>query len=306
MSDAQWENVFSTWSTGPGKTEDARCQNAITAIQNAINSSNKLNKSSIKPFVQGSYRNRVNIQKDSDVDVGVLYMFTFHYDLPEGRSKEDFNIVPSNYHYEEFKRDLFETLVGYFGDGKVEWGNKALKIHETTYHVDADVVPLFEYRQYFDSGQIRKGVSLRPDNGGKIDNFPEILIPDWPDTPLHYENGVQKNRETNRRYKRCVRIVKNLRAYMGQEGSASADAIPNYLVECLLFNLPNPAFTGTTWLETIRRLFALCWEDLSPTKKAKVYMEVDNIKYLFHESQPWTKEQALSFVSEAWEHIGVK
>ncbi|HEV2146526.1 MAG TPA: hypothetical protein VGR37_03835 [Longimicrobiaceae bacterium] len=32
--------------------------------------------------------------------------------------------------------------------------------------------------------------------------------------------------------------------------------------------------------------------------------EVNELKYLFRTSQPWTREQAHSFISAAWDYLG--
>lgn len=81
-------------------------------------------------------------------------------------------------------------------------GNKAFNIRENSYRVEADVVPFFEYRRYWDDGRYQAGVALIPDNDWqRIVSFPERLLDYWPVTPLHYENGVTKNADTARRYK---------------------------------------------------------------------------------------------------------
>jgi hypothetical protein len=35
-----------------------------------------------------------------------------------------------------------------------------------------------------------------------------------------------------------------------------------------------------------------------------MWLEVNDVKYLFHSTQPWTKEQAHAFVSAAWDYVG--
>ena len=67
-----WEAHFSEWAKPPLKTEQTRCENAITAVRNAVAGSADLKGRSTKVFAQGSYRNRVNVRDDSDVDIGVL------------------------------------------------------------------------------------------------------------------------------------------------------------------------------------------------------------------------------------------
>jgi hypothetical protein len=62
-----WESTFSHWAKGPATTESERCENAIRAIKNAINKSNALKDKNIEVFLQGSYRNRVNVRQDRGV-----------------------------------------------------------------------------------------------------------------------------------------------------------------------------------------------------------------------------------------------
>ena len=138
-------------------------------------------------------------------------------------------------------------------------GNKAFNLRENTYHVEADVVPLFEFRQYMESGNYRAGVALVPDRGGRIENYPERLVEYWPSTPLHYENGNSKNTDTRRRYRGLVRILKKIRNEMENAGSSSAKAIPGYLLECMTWNVPNAAFAGSTWDTRVQAVLAHLW-----------------------------------------------
>lgn len=111
-------------------------------------------------------------------------------------------------------------------------GNKAFDIKKNSYHVEADVAPFFEHRRYSANGNYNSGVELRPDNGGQVINWPQ----------QHYDNGVWKNNETNRRYKSLVRILKALCNEMSDIGIESAQQIPGFLNECLIWNVPNEHF----------------------------------------------------------------
>ena len=205
-----WEPDYNQWAKPPGKTENERCENAINVIRNAIDRSDKLKNRNLKVFVQGSYRNRVNVRQDSDIDVGVLCNDSFFYDLPEGTNNKTFDISsPAPYRYAQFKAELMEALVAYLGHKSVRRGNKAIDVRENSYHVEADVAPFFEHRRYLVNGDYQCGVALNPDNGGLILNYPERLLNSWPQRLLHYENGVSKNEETHRSYKGVVRILKN-------------------------------------------------------------------------------------------------
>ena len=203
-----WESTFSSWAQPPGKTEQQRSENAINAIRNAVDGSPKLRARRIKVFTQSSFRNRVTVRQDSDVDVGAMLYDYFLAQYPEGKVTADFGHHDVDYSFSQFKSELEETLVAHFGRDAVTRGNKTFSIRENTYRVEADVTPFFEFRQYWGNGTYRAGVALVPDNGSQIENFPERLLGYWPSTPLHYENGVSKNDATERRFKGIVRILK--------------------------------------------------------------------------------------------------
>src|SRR4030042_5862937 len=94
-----WEAQFRELAKPPGKTEQDRCDNAESAVRNAIKASDKLRVRSVSIFTQGSYRNNTNVRKDSDVDIGILCTDTFFYALPEGTTPESFDIIPASYQY---------------------------------------------------------------------------------------------------------------------------------------------------------------------------------------------------------------
>jgi len=302
-----WESSFSSWAQSPSDTEETRCENAIRAICNAVSNSPKLSARKIKVFTQGSYRNRVNVRQDSDVDIGVMLYQYFLSQYPEGKTRADFGNYDADYGYAQFKNELEEALVAHFSRASVKRGNKAFDIKENSYHVEADVVPLFEFRQYWDNGSYRAGVALIPDNSSRrIENYPERLIDYWPKTPLHYENGVSKNTDTSRRFKGMVRILKRLRNEMDAAGNALAQPVPGYLLECMAWNAPNYCFNSATWVDRVQSVLRYLWQNTKEAVLCKEWCEVDAIKYLFHVSQPWTRQQGHAFINAAWDYVGVK
>ncbi len=86
------------------------------------------------------YANRTNVREGSDVDVCALYDGTFHYRLPPGITEDQLGIVPASYQYQQYKNEVEQALVDYFGRANVVRGNMAFDIHENTYCVDADAV----------------------------------------------------------------------------------------------------------------------------------------------------------------------
>ncbi|MFH1776311.1 MAG: nucleotidyltransferase [Candidatus Omnitrophota bacterium] len=291
-----WEEAFSSWAQAPAKTEQERCANAEKAVRNAISASSKLKYKDIKIFTQGSYRNNTNVKKESDVDIGILCRDTFFFDLPEGSTRGQFGINTATYSYEDFKNDVQNTLVSYFGASAVKRGNKAFDIHENSYHVDSDVAPFFEHRRYNVNGQHSSGVELRPDNGGRVINWPE----------QHYDNGVSKNTATSRRFKSLVRIVKSLCNYMSDQGVAIAGSTPSFLLECLVWNVSNDNFGHYSYSDDVRACLTFLYNNTSSDDKCNDWGEVSELKYLFRGGQKWTREQAHNFISSAWNYIGFK
>jgi len=291
-----WEEAFSSWAQAPSKTEQERCANAEKAVRNAIGASDKLKNRNIKVFTQGSYRNNTNVKQDSDVDIGVLCYDVFFDQLPEGYKKEDFGIISADYGYATFKNEVEDALVSYFGRASVTRGNKAFDVKENSYHVEADVAPFFEHRRYSADKRYLSGVELKPDNGGRVINWPE----------QHYDNGVSKNTATSRRFKSLVRIFKSLCNYMTDKGIADAKAIPSFLLECLVWNVPNDNFGKSTYSDDVRACLTFLYNGTKTQDKCNEWGEVSELKYLFRGNQKWTCEQANKFVLSAWNYIGFK
>jgi hypothetical protein len=301
-----WESSFAFWAQSPSKTEEERCERVIRAIRNAIAQSPQLQSRGVKVFPQGSFRNRVNVRQDSDVDVGVMLHDHFLTRYPAGRTNADFgNRDVNDYSFGQFKNELEQALVTYFGRVAVKRGNKAFDIKASASQVEADVVPLMEFRNYSENGFWLGGVALIPDNGGRIVNYPERLLDYWPSTPLHYENGNIKNDATKRRYRSMVRILKKLRIELEGAQNAAA-AIPGYLLECLAWNTPNSRFEADSWEDRVQDVLSHVWGQTKEDSLCEKWCEVDDIKYLFHVTQPWTRAKAHAFVDAAWSYVGVR
>lgn len=288
-----WEEKFSHWSAPPSKTEEQRCSNAEKAIKNAIKASDKLKNRDIKIFTQGSYQNNTNVRANSDVDIGILCYDTFFYDLPEGYNRESFGITPATYHYDQYKNEIGEALTSYFGSSAITRGNKAFDVHETSYHVEADVAAFFNHRRYASNGKIDSGVELQPDRGGRIINWPE----------QHYQNGVSKNKATSRTFKSVVRIIKSLSNEMLEQNIQQAKDICGFLIECLVWNVPNTNFSYSNWTSNVRGSLAHLFNNLKSDEKCKDWGEVSELKYLFRGNK-WTRNQTFSFIDKAWNYIG--
>ena len=294
-----WESDFRAWSKPPTATEADRCSNAESVVRNAIGSYDGFAARNVQVFAQGSYRNGTNVRTDSDVDVCVRCMDVCFSQLPDGVSKADVGLVDASYTYAAFKNDVEAALIGYLGKDAVSRGNKAFDLHENTYRVDADVVPTFEHRRYVRTPaggfDWLSGAELCPDRGARIINWPH----------QNYDNGTVKNGRTGQRFKKMVRVLKRLRNEMADSGISAVHPIPSYLVECLVWNAPDAAFGHDKYYDDVCHILASLFTATKEDAGCAEWGEVNELKYLFRTSQPWTRAQAYAFIVAACGYQGL-
>lgn len=296
------EETLVSWAQGPSKTESDRCDNAENAIRKAIAADNDLSELNITVFAQGSYMARTNIRQNSDVDICVRYNDAFFADYPQGKADADFGNIDGKLPFSDYKDMVERALRNYFGAQTITRGNKAIDVHANTYRVDADVVPTFERRRYTGkqctdgSDHYLSGVAFFPDKGGLIENWPQH----------NYDNGVAKNAETRRNYKRVIRVIKRLRDRMQGDQIPEAHDVASFLIESLVWNAPVEAFQHDTYSADLRYVVADIWNRTCKDEDCSDWGEVNELKYLFRPSQPWSRQQANQFLQAAWNYVGFK
>ena len=90
---------------------------------------------------------------------------------------------------------------------------------------------------------------LSRNKGGLIENWPQ----------QNYYNGVTRNDETARSYKRVIRIIKRLRDRMQDDQITGANDIASFLIESLVWNAPVEAFQHDTYTADLRYVIADIW-----------------------------------------------
>jgi hypothetical protein len=302
-----WEDKFRRWSKPPGDTEAAKLANAERMIGAAVREYLPLRAHEIRVIPQGSYRNNTNVPQDSDVDICVCCMDTFFYDFQfADYGKAEASVIDAHYLYPQFKNDLQAALEAKFGKRGVSRGDKAFGLRENSYRVDADVVAAFAYRLYrkrtfnallgaYVPDFVKPpGTKFYSDGGREIINWPE----------QQYSNGVAKNERTGKRFKSIVRAVKSLSYEMQEKKIAEAGPIPSFLIECLVYNVPDYVFDGDSYEKNVRDSIAVCFTATSPEGNCQNWLEVSGFKYLFHSSQPWTQQQVNDFTLAVWRYCG--
>jgi hypothetical protein len=246
----------------------------------------------IEVFPQGSFANRTNVRFESDVDVCCLCSDTYHYNLPPYRSIQDYvgAFSAATYSYPEYRNDVENALVARFGRQSVVRGNKAFDVHNRQYDIDADVVATFEYRDYSVPGNPAYGTVLFADDGSQVTNFPK----------QQYDNGVAKHDQTRRRFKRQVRVQKNLRHEMEEKGHQTAKPIKSFLLESLCWNVQNYCYGHATYFEDFERVMAWLFQKTSTDAEAGGLLEENGIKRLFGAHNSWSRSEVNSYIASAW------
>jgi hypothetical protein len=292
------EDTLAAWSKGPSQTETDKCENAERGIRKAFDADEEMKLLDVSIFATGSYRVRTNIRQDSDVDVCVRYNDAFFARYPEGTTDRDLGHSDSSMSYTGFKNKVEHALREYFGALEIKRGDKAFTVNENSYRLVADVVATFERRIYTKhadgSYTYIAGVGFNTDSGRFIQNFPQQT----------YDNGVARNDATSRSYKRVIRILKRMRNKMQDENVPGAANVASFLIESLVWNAPVTSFEHSTWTDILRSVLANVCNDTRDSVDCSHWKQVDDIKSLFHSTQPWTKIQANQFLNAAWDYMG--
>ncbi len=299
-----WEDTFRRWKEPLGATEQTKCENAERMIRSAIKENEALKNRTIEVFTQGSYQNNTNVQLESDVDICVLCSDTAFYDLTSanGITKSDVGISDATYHYSQYKSEVEQAIIDKFGIEPVSRGDKAIRVRANSYRVDADVVACFEHWRY---------LPRRPDGTipheigtGFLTDKEQRKYENWP--KQNYKNGTAKNRATGDRFKYMVRVLKNLKIEMDDRGIREAGNITSFPIECLLWNVPNDHYGHDQYTDDVLAILNYLYIMTSSDPTCSEWREVNELKYLFRSSQPWTRDGVNKFVSSAWSYIGLK
>lgn len=267
-------------------------------IREAVRASSVLAAREVRVFAQGSYHNNTNVRAESDVDICVLCsnLLLPRY-LSAGLTQDAVGLTDAADTFAAFKDDVGIALRSHFGAAAVTRGKKAFDVHANTSRVDADVVPALIGRDYFyrDDGSVGylDGTAFKTDDGKQVRNWPE----------QHYLNGVAKNDRAKRRFKAMVRALKALRDEMRIAGTVEANAVPSFLIECLAWNCPDRLFGSEQYFDDVQAIVMHLWAETRPEGTASGWWEVNDLKRLFAESQPWTMAQAHAFLNAAWDYL---
>ena len=242
------ESQLSTWSAIGSITQSAATYETIRKVLNDSSSPYYLKSFSI--FLQGSYGNNTNVHKDSDVDIVICLDETYYADttaLPDvAKRNYETKSVSATYGYAEFRDEVIAWLTKHFGSDVIP-GKKAINIKGNGWRRDADVLVCAQHRRYRASSSgadhhYDEGVCFWS-QGAQIVNFPK----------QHADNCTTKHQNTKDRFKPTVRVYKNMRNRMLDNGVLEDGIAPSYFIEGMLWNVPDSLFRASysdTFVET--------------------------------------------------------
>lgn len=292
------EDTLKSWINPLSKTEEERVDNTIRMVKSAINSSSDLLNCTIEVFAQGSYANNTNVRQNSDIDICIMLTSNFFSCYADGMNGLAYGFSDGTMNYNDYKRYIVQCLNEKFGSSSVSVGNKSIQIKCNSYRVNADVIPSYQYRNYKainskDSNNYIEGIKYLASNGSEVINYPKI----------HISNGKEKNNQTNYVYKKVVRIMKRIRNNMVDDGVVDKDKISSFLVECLVWNVPNNKLVGhDTWESVLRSVIYYLWKNIDDVQHQK-WGEVSEWLYLFHNGRKWTDQDAKQFLTDMWNYL---
>lgn len=295
------DDQLASWTKPAFNNEEQLAEATEQKIRDAINNHDLLKQLPVRVFAKGSYKNNTNVRRNSDIDIAVEYTGMIQTHFVSGLNFSHSGLVPySNSRFAQislgsYKQAVGEALIGAFGGMVVDrTGNKVFKIRGSDKVFQADVVPCTTYYFYTQPFMPRKGIELilgRPD-GLRHFNYPG----------QHEANGVAKNNSTGRRYKSVVRILKNVRGHLQANGVT--EQYPSHMIESLAYNVEDSIYLqGTPWRELVSGVLVAMFVYLSnpePINEDERWTEVNGHKWLFCAQQNWTRQQAISFVVNAW------
>jgi hypothetical protein len=290
------EETFNSWRMPPSTTEENKLQNAEKLVREAIAEDTTLNNFSITIFGQGSYANDTNVRLNSDIDINVRLSDTIFVDLPKNKTYEDLGYSDSPYTFTEYKMAVFDALVNKFGSREVVWNNKCLTVKYSPTRVETDVVPTLKLIRHDDNGSKHIGVRFISDEKQPITGYPL----------QHIENAKVKNAGTQKRYKRLTRIFRRIRYRMIDDNISVSNNITSFLLECLLWNVPNNIFNGyDTWMERARQAIIFLYQNTTEDANCKDWGEVSELLYLFV-GRKWSRDDVNTFLVQMWNYIEFK
>lgn len=233
------ESQLETWAKVGSQTQS---KDTYATIRNALDISTAPYKGNANIFLQGSYGNDTNVfGKESDVDIVLQSDASYFRDLTrltpmQVAMYEAASGGAPSYPFQTFRTDVIKILQNKFGTDLDTTHKKALKIKANGNRRGADVLVCQDFRRYTtytgkDSDYLT-GVGFLTTDDVLIENYPKF----------HSTVLTAKHQVTNGWLKPTIRIFKNMRNRLIDDGKLANGIAPSYYLESLFWNAPDATF----------------------------------------------------------------
>ncbi len=286
------ETQLETWSNRGSVTQSSTTYNTVKNVLE--DGTGAYAAKAHEVFLQGSYGNATNIYAESDVDIVIRLSsdVLFYHDLTllpvdqQERFKAAFS--DATYSYSDFKREVFAHLKAAYGDAATQ-GDKAVRIAAGGGRRNSDVIACAPYRRYYKFNgtfdqSYDEGIMFYTADGTQIVNYPK----------QHAAHCVKKNQDTDGWYKPTVRVLKNMRCRMVDDGMIEGKTAPSYYIEGLLYNVPTEHFG-----ESYDATFVNCYNWLVQADRDKWVTANEQYKLLHPSSSvTWRADKCDQFLTQ--------
>jgi hypothetical protein len=229
------ENQLVTWSHQGSIQQSTATYGTVKGVLDSADAPYYLK--AYESFLQGSYGNDTNIYADSDVDIVLRLDSTYYHDTsslsPLQLTAFNAAFVAATYGADDFKREVIDWLSSKTNFGAaVTPGAKAVHIAPQANRRSADVLVAAQFRKYITPLLWHEGICFFLWNGARVENFPK----------QHSQNCTAKHQRTSNWFKRTVRVFKNMRNRMIDDGMILNGLAPSYFIEGMLYNVPDKKF----------------------------------------------------------------
>ena len=305
-SRSSWNERLAHWERPASETEEVQIQRSASMVRAALNKNPWVASEGVQVRAQGSYYNNTNVRQDSDMDLCAWHpgikveaeqgLSIEEVDSQLGYTRSSGRLIPDI--AAQLRCEVGDALRAQFDAANVKDGSKAFRVSAVPgSRADADVVPAVRLHYAFRRGSgvfstldYVEGVVIYAQDGTQTLNFPA----------QHHGNGKAKRERTRHRFKKIVRCAKRLRDELVMLGTLSQGQAPSFLVESLVHGVEDSAFLfAEDRYDRMRRVLARIGEQVFSPDITAIAREINDIKWLFHVSQPWTLSDAQAFVTAA-------
>lgn len=201
-------------------------------ITDVLHNTDILDNIAFDTYLHGSYANYTIVRESSDVDIVAKLeeAWYFNYADLDPKDQEEIDGEEPDYGYWDFRSDVEDVLQNQYPSATIDPSGNAIEIEAPGLPRAADVLVCADYTHFYDypTGYY-DGIVFWPTDFYKgVVNYPK----------RHKQFGAEKQDATNDRFKPTVRMFKNARNAMLDDGCIHEDLTESYFIECLLYNVP--------------------------------------------------------------------